>query len=75
MDSIHTRGIIRISYNLLSVFNSRVGHAALMREIRNVYKILVRKILVRPRHRWEDNIRMEPGKTLRRCRLDSYGSV
>jgi hypothetical protein len=36
-----------------------------MEKIRNVYKILVRKAegkrpLGRPRHRWEDNIRMDP---------------
>jgi hypothetical protein len=34
------------------------------RRVRNAYKILVRKSegkrpLVRPRHRWEDNIRMD----------------
>jgi hypothetical protein len=35
-----------------------------MREIRNVYKILVgkregKRLLRRPRHRWEDNIKMD----------------
>jgi len=39
------------------------GHYALMGEMRNAYKIMVRKPerrpLRRPRHRWEDNIRME----------------
>jgi hypothetical protein len=38
-----------------------------MREMRNVYKILVRKhegkrSLGRPKHRWEDNIRMNLSK-------------
>jgi len=41
-----------------------VGHVACMGQIRNVYKILIRKSerkkpLGRPRHRWEDNIRMD----------------
>jgi hypothetical protein len=41
-----------------------VEHVACMEEIRNVYKILVRKPegkrpLKRPRHIWEDNIRMD----------------
>jgi hypothetical protein len=40
-----------------------VGHAFRMREMRNSYKILVRKReekrpLGRPRRRWENNIRM-----------------
>jgi hypothetical protein len=40
-----------------------VGHVAQMGENRNVYRILVGKAegkrpLRRPRHRWEDNIRM-----------------
>jgi hypothetical protein len=47
------------------VSNSRVGQVAQLREIRNVSKIFVRKILVRFRHKWEDNIRMEPGKIVR----------
>jgi hypothetical protein len=43
----------------------RVGHVAHMGEMRNAYKILVRKperkrSLRRPRHRWEGNIRMDP---------------
>jgi hypothetical protein len=43
------------------------------REMRNAYKILVRKsegkiLLRRPRCRWEDNI------TLGRCGLDASGS-
>jgi len=41
-----------------------VGHVACTGEMRNVYKILVGKSegkrpLGRPRHRWEDNIRMD----------------
>jgi hypothetical protein len=39
------------------------GHVALMREKRNIYRILVgksggRRPLGRPRHRWEDNLKM-----------------
>jgi len=50
------------------VINSRrvswIGHVACMEETRNAYKILVRKPegkipLGRPRHRWEDNFRMD----------------
>jgi len=42
----------------------RAGHVAHMGEIRNSYKILVRKHEGkgphrRPRHRWEHNIRMD----------------
>jgi hypothetical protein len=52
------------------------GHAAHMGEMRNVYKILVgkpegRRQFGRPRHRWEDNIRMD---RVRSCELDSAGS-
>jgi hypothetical protein len=40
------------------------GHVACMGEMRNAYKILVRKpegkrLLGRPRCRWEDNLRMD----------------
>jgi hypothetical protein len=40
------------------------GHVALICEIRNAYKILVgkpeeKRPRGRPRHRWEDNIRMD----------------
>jgi hypothetical protein len=43
------------------------GHVAQMGKKRNVYKQLVgkpegKKPLVRPRHRWVDNIRMDLGK-------------
>jgi hypothetical protein len=41
-----------------------VGHVVHMGEIRNAYKILVgkpegKKSLARPRHRWEDNFKMD----------------
>jgi hypothetical protein len=41
-----------------------VGHVAHMGEGRNVYRIFVRKpegrrLLARPRHRWEDGIKMD----------------
>ena len=40
------------------------SHVARMEEVRNVFKILIGKAtgkipLVRPRRRWEDNIRMD----------------
>jgi len=40
------------------------GHVACMGKIRNAYKILVgkpegKRLHGRPRHRWEDNIRMD----------------
>jgi len=44
-------------------------HVARMRQIRNAYKILAgkperKKSLVRPRHRWEDNIKIYLRETL-----------
>jgi hypothetical protein len=44
-----------------------MGHVASMGDIRNAYKILIRKHkekrpLGRPRHRWEDNIRINLGE-------------
>jgi hypothetical protein len=44
-------------------------------EMRSAYKILIgksegKRLLGRPKRRWEDNIRMD----LRECGLDSYGS-
>jgi hypothetical protein len=57
-----------------------IGHAALMRCMRNAYNILVGKPegkmpLGGPRCRWEDNIRMDlRGNTVGRCRLDPSGS-
>jgi hypothetical protein len=35
------------------------GHVARTGERRGVYRVLVGKLLVRPRHRWEDNIVMD----------------
>jgi hypothetical protein len=44
------------------------GHTATMRKTRNAYKYLVRKsqgkgLLTRPRHRWENNIKMDLRET------------
>jgi hypothetical protein len=56
------------SQNIVRVMKSRrmtwVGHVARMGEKRSVYRVLVGKLegkkpLGRPRHRWEDNIKME----------------
>jgi len=56
------------SPNIVRVIKSRrmgwAGHIARMGERRGVYRILVRKpegkrLLGRPRHRWEDNIKMD----------------
>jgi hypothetical protein len=56
------------SLNIIRVIKSRIvrflGHIARMGELKNAYNILVRKPegkipLGRPRHRWEDNIRMD----------------
>jgi hypothetical protein len=55
------------SPNIIMVIKSRrmiwVGHVVHMGEMRNAYKILVGKLKGekpprRPRHRWEDNIRL-----------------
>jgi hypothetical protein len=54
--------------NIVRVVKSRrmrwAGHVARMREGRAVYRVLVgkpeeRRPLVRPRHRWEDNIKID----------------
>jgi hypothetical protein len=42
----------------------RVGYVACMGEMRSAYKVLVGKLegkrqLGKPRHRWEDNIKMD----------------
>jgi hypothetical protein len=55
------------------------GHVARMGEKRKVYKVLVgkhegKRPLGRPRHRWENGIRMDLGDWLRGCGLDSTGS-
>jgi len=56
------------SPNFVRVIKSRImrwaGHVARMGEGRGVYRVLVgkpegRRLLERPRHRWEDNIRMD----------------
>ena len=56
------------SPNIVSVIKSRrfrwTGHVARMEEGRNAFKILTGKSkgkipLGRPRHKWEDNIRIE----------------
>jgi len=56
--------------NIVRVVKSRrlrwVGHVAHMGEGRGVHRVLVgkpegKRPLGRPRHRWEDNIRMEVG--------------
>jgi hypothetical protein len=60
-DSYTSLNIIRMA-RLLSM--KWVGHVAHIGGMRNVYKIFigkleVEKLLGRPRHRWEDNIRMD----------------
>jgi hypothetical protein len=56
------------SPNIIQVIKSRImrwaGHVARMGEVRGTYRILVgrpegRRPLERPRHRWEDNIKMD----------------
>jgi hypothetical protein len=56
------------SPNIIRVSKSRrmrwAGHVACMREGRGVYRVLVgrpigKRPLGRPRHRWEDNIKMD----------------
>jgi hypothetical protein len=60
--------ILYSSPNIIRQIKSRrmrwVGHMARMGEERNVYRVLMRKPegkrpLGRPRHRWEDGIRMD----------------
>jgi len=45
------------------------GHVAQMREMRNVYNILIgkpegKRPLGRPRHRWKDNMRIDLRETM-----------
>jgi hypothetical protein len=56
------------SPNIIRVIKSRrlrwTGHVARMREMKGAYRVLVgkpegRRPLVRPRRRWEDNIKMD----------------
>ena len=60
--------VLYSSPNILQVVISRrirwAGHVAPMREGRDVYRVLVgkperKRSLVRPRRRWEDNIKMD----------------
>jgi hypothetical protein len=41
------------------IFERWAGHVACMREERKVYIVLVGKPKGRPRHRWENEIRMD----------------
>jgi hypothetical protein len=68
-DEIHS---LYSSLNIVRVIKSRrmrwAGHAARMVEGRGVYKILVgrpegKRLLGRPRRRWEDNIKMDLKET------------
>jgi hypothetical protein len=70
------------SPNIVTMIKSRrirgARHIVCMGDRRNVYKILVGKLermrpLGRPRHRWEDNIRMDL-REIRLKRFDSYAS-
>jgi hypothetical protein len=54
-------------------------HVARMGEGRNVYRVLVGKaegksLLERPRRRWEDGIKMDLGRLVGGCGVDSAGS-
>jgi hypothetical protein len=57
-----------------------VGHVARVGEERKVYRVLVgkpegKRLLGRPRHRWDDGIRMDLRNTdWRGCKVDSVGS-
>jgi len=72
------------SRNIIRVIKSRkmrwVGHTARMGEIRKAYNTLVgkpeaKRILGRPRRRWEDKIRMDSREICwKRCGLDASGS-
>jgi hypothetical protein len=62
------RGSVICTPNIIRIIKSRrirwAGHIAHMGEIRNAYKILVgkpegKRPLRRPRHRWEDRIKMD----------------
>jgi hypothetical protein len=72
--------IPRYHYEVKSRRMRWAGHVACMGEERKVYKVLVgkpegKRPLRRPRHRWEDRIRMHLGEIdLGGCRMDSTGS-
>jgi hypothetical protein len=59
-DELHS---LYYSPNIVRVIKSRrmrwVGHVAHMGEERGVYRVLVGRPLGRPRHRWEDNIKLD----------------
>jgi hypothetical protein len=55
------------------------GHVAQMGEERNVYRVLVvkpqgKRPLGRPRHIWEDGLRLHPREMGWGCRVDPVGS-
>ena len=63
-----TRNFIVFTVHLIRVIKSRrlrwAGHVVRMEEDRSAFKMLTgkpkgKRFLGRPRHRWEDNIRME----------------
>jgi hypothetical protein len=76
--------ILYSSPNIIRQIKSRrmrwAGHVAHMGENKNVYKVLMgkpegKRPLERPRHRWEDGIRMDLGEIgWGECRLDAVGS-
>jgi hypothetical protein len=75
--------ILYSSPNIISQIKSRgmrwVGHVARMGEEREMCKVLVgkpkgRKPLGRPRRRWEDGIRMDPGEIGWGFKVDPAGS-
>jgi hypothetical protein len=80
-DELHS---LYSSPNIVRVIKSRrlrwAGHVALMREGRGVYRLLVgstegKRPLVRPRSRWEDNIKLYIRETgINGGELDSAGS-
>jgi hypothetical protein len=64
-DELHS---LYSSLNIVRVIKSRrmrwAGHVACMGEGKDVYRVLVgrpegKRILGRPRHKWEDNIKMD----------------
>jgi hypothetical protein len=68
-----------IIWEMKSRIMRRVGHVACIGAMRNEYKILVGKLegkrpLRRPRHRREDNIRMDLQETVGSCGLDAPDS-
>jgi hypothetical protein len=75
--------VLYFSPNIIRVTKSRrlrwAGHVARMGERRGAYRALVgtpeeRRPLVRPRRRWEDNIKMDLREVRWGHRLDQSGS-